>query len=397
MKTDWWWQNVLSEWSVNAGHEVEIVPYSQLQKQRVFGEWWLNSGSWNLHLESRFYARFNPNPDVTLRRTLTWMLCLLRQSRRPSPEVFLTSWVEDLVNLSVQDLDKAVAGGELPPLSGMDWVEDYGRGWFALISPIYPRTVMASERLELRQQVGEVATSFLGNGFVGWINLEGPGEEALVFIEDGVLEEGEGIWDLPPGEPCDDELPKARRNLRLLRRILGSLLDSLRQDVLVTAQVVVGARLDSTSGLVHSLLTAALLQHKRHLFPGVHGISIWEENPLNILLQSLPAAGVRWFLNAAALDAPPLSPANLEAALSEELVVSLQSLISANLNVSEAARLLFVHRNTLIHRLDRITELTGYDVRNFQDALTLWLSLKLRAQATADTAQSDKAPHPTHP
>jgi len=40
-----------------------------------------------------------------------------------------------------------------------------------------------------------------------------------------------------------------------------------------------------------------------------------------------------------------------------------------NLNISEAARKLFIHRNTLIYRLEKINKITGYDLRVFKDAM----------------------------
>ncbi|MCL6548705.1 MAG: helix-turn-helix domain-containing protein [Alicyclobacillus sp.] len=52
----------------------------------------------------------------------------------------------------------------------------------------------------------------------------------------------------------------------------------------------------------------------------------------------------------------------------------LGGLISANLNVSEAARLLYMHRNTLMNRIERIRQQTGYDPQSFTDALVLWIA-----------------------
>ena len=47
-----------------------------------------------------------------------------------------------------------------------------------------------------------------------------------------------------------------------------------------------------------------------------------------------------------------------------------------HLNVSAAARKLFLHRNTLIYRLDKIEQLTGLDMRNFKHCILLYIALK---------------------
>ncbi|MBR6736976.1 MAG: helix-turn-helix domain-containing protein [Clostridia bacterium] len=52
-----------------------------------------------------------------------------------------------------------------------------------------------------------------------------------------------------------------------------------------------------------------------------------------------------------------------------ELMLTGEAFLNSNLNVSETARELYIHRNTLNYRLDKIEKLTGLDVRKFGDAL----------------------------
>ena len=47
-------------------------------------------------------------------------------------------------------------------------------------------------------------------------------------------------------------------------------------------------------------------------------------------------------------------------------------------SVSNAARALFVHKNTLLYRMDRLKRQTGYDLRVFRDALTLYLMIGMQ-------------------
>lgn len=56
--------------------------------------------------------------------------------------------------------------------------------------------------------------------------------------------------------------------------------------------------------------------------------------------------------------------------LSEEMLTTIDRFFSYSLNLSETSRQLFIHRNTLVYRLDKLQKLTGLDVRSFEDAVT---------------------------
>ena len=46
-----------------------------------------------------------------------------------------------------------------------------------------------------------------------------------------------------------------------------------------------------------------------------------------------------------------------------------------SLNVSETSRQLYIHRNTLVYRLDKLQKSTGLDLRVFEDAITFKIAL----------------------
>ena len=65
-----------------------------------------------------------------------------------------------------------------------------------------------------------------------------------------------------------------------------------------------------------------------------------------------------------------LLPENREEVLNDkELLNTGNCYLTNNLNVSETAREMYIHRNTLIYRIDKIEKLTGLDIKNFNDAL----------------------------
>lgn len=65
-------------------------------------------------------------------------------------------------------------------------------------------------------------------------------------------------------------------------------------------------------------------------------------------------------------------------ALDMETLFTINKFFENNLNVSETARKLFVHRNTLVYRLEKIKKLTGLDLREFDDAITFKVALMVK-------------------
>ena len=61
--------------------------------------------------------------------------------------------------------------------------------------------------------------------------------------------------------------------------------------------------------------------------------------------------------------------------LDQETLFTINKFFENNLNVSETARQLFVHRNTLVYRLEKLQKTTGLDIRVFEDALTFKIAL----------------------
>lgn len=59
----------------------------------------------------------------------------------------------------------------------------------------------------------------------------------------------------------------------------------------------------------------------------------------------------------------------------EETIVTINKFFENSLNVSETSRQLYIHRNTLVYRLDKLQKTTGLDLRVFEDAITFKIAL----------------------
>ena len=69
--------------------------------------------------------------------------------------------------------------------------------------------------------------------------------------------------------------------------------------------------------------------------------------------------------------------------LDNETLMTIQCFFENNLNVSETSRKLFVHRNTLVYRLEKIRKMTGLDLREFDHAITFKVALMVKKYLTS--------------
>ena len=73
--------------------------------------------------------------------------------------------------------------------------------------------------------------------------------------------------------------------------------------------------------------------------------------------------------------------------LDQETLFTINKFFENNLNVSETSRKLFVHRNTLVYRLEKIKKLTGLDLRQFDHAIVFKVALLVRKYLSSREAR----------
>ncbi len=100
-------------------------------------------------------------------------------------------------------------------------------------------------------------------------------------------------------------------------------------------------------------------------------VTVYSSLGIGRLIYQLPLPLCRMYLN-------EVFSGDLPAIFDDETLALIEKFFENNLNTSETARKLYIHRNTLIYRLDKIQKETGLDVRTFDDALTLKISLLVR-------------------
>ena len=71
--------------------------------------------------------------------------------------------------------------------------------------------------------------------------------------------------------------------------------------------------------------------------------------------------------------------------LDQEIIFTIQKFFENNLNVSETSRQLYVHRNTLVYRLDKIQKITGLDLRVFDHAIIFKVAMMVNKYLRSNT------------
>jgi len=60
------------------------------------------------------------------------------------------------------------------------------------------------------------------------------------------------------------------------------------------------------------------------------------------------------------------------------MIYTIDMFFKKDLNLSDTARQLYIHRNTLVYRLDKVQKQTGLDLRSFEDAVTFKILMELK-------------------
>lgn len=146
---------------------------------------------------------------------------------------------------------------------------------------------------------------------------------------------------------------------------------SIEEELGLKVKIGVGGTMKSFSDSAVSYKQAAIAVRMSGLFEIKTSVATYKEYVFVKMLEDLPKYKLEEFLNV-------LSEPETKSVLADpEMLETASEFLKANLNVSEASRNLFMHRNTLMYRLDKIEKATGLDIRKFQDAMTFRLMMML--------------------
>ena len=153
-----------------------------------------------------------------------------------------------------------------------------------------------------------------------------------------------------------------------VQKIAASMLDMLSSEVMLSTRVAYGTIVNEIKEVSRSYKEAKMALEVGKIFFVDRKIVAYNALSIGRLIYQLPIPLCKMFIKEIFVD---VSPDDFD----EETLETISKFFENNLNVSETSRQLFIHRNTLVYRLDKLDRATGLDLRVFDDAITFQIAL----------------------
>ena len=146
------------------------------------------------------------------------------------------------------------------------------------------------------------------------------------------------------------------------------LTDTLNMEAMVSVRVSYGTIVEELKDVSKSYKEASMALDVGKVFYIEKNILAYNELGIGRLIHQLPVSLCDMFLK-------EVFEGDIQGLFDDEELTTVFCFFENNLNISETARQLYVHRNTLVYRLEKIQKKTGLDVRRFDDALTFKIAM----------------------
>ena len=161
-----------------------------------------------------------------------------------------------------------------------------------------------------------------------------------------------------------------------IEKIARQITDTISSEFYTKVSIGIGSAVDNIKDLARSFEEAQIALEVGKVFDTEKDIISYENLGIGRLIYQLPTTLCEMFLQEV------FKKGSLES-LDRETLMTIQCFFDNNLNVSETSRKLFVHRNTLVYRLEKIRKLTGLDLRDFDSAITFKVALMVKKYLTS--------------
>ena len=156
-----------------------------------------------------------------------------------------------------------------------------------------------------------------------------------------------------------------------LEKIAVSVEDTLKNELRIKTIIGIGTVAEHLRELADSYKEAQTAIEVGKVFDTEKSVMHYENLGIGRLIYQLPTTLCEIFLR-------EVFKKNSLDSLDQETLFTINKFFENSLNVSETSRKLFVHRNTLVYRLEKIRKLTGLDLRQFDHAIVFRVALMVR-------------------
>ena len=153
-----------------------------------------------------------------------------------------------------------------------------------------------------------------------------------------------------------------------VEQVANMMKDMLNSEAMATVRISYGTIVSEIKQVSKSYKEAKMALDVGKIFYAEKRIIAYNTLGIGRLIYQLPISLCEMFMHEVFGD-------NIPDSLDEETLTTINKFFENNLNVSETSRQLYVHRNTLVYRLEKLQKSTGLDIRKFDDALTFKIAL----------------------
>ena len=165
-----------------------------------------------------------------------------------------------------------------------------------------------------------------------------------------------------------------------LIKLARSMEETLKNELVIKTVIGIGTVCSHLRELADAYKEAQTAIEVGKVFDNESSIMNYENLGIGRLIYQLPTTLCEIFLSEV------FKKSSIDS-LDQETLFTINKFFENNLNVSETSRKLFVHRNTLVYRLEKIKKLTGLDLRQFDHAIVFKVALMVRKYLSSRDAR----------
>ena len=173
---------------------------------------------------------------------------------------------------------------------------------------------------------------------------------------------------------------KRGTDIKEIEKMAVNIADTLSTEFYAKVAVGISTVVDNIKDLAKAYQEAQVALEVGKVFETEKNIISYENLGIGRLIYQLPTTLCEMFLQEV------FKKGSIDS-LDRETLMTIQCFFDNNLNVSETSRKLFVHRNTLVYRLEKIRKLTGLDLREFEHAITFKVALMVKKYLNSKPAK----------